>query len=508
MISSFKLFFSFSPIVIVETMYSQPGVRYFISGLGEKLASSESLLIKFQSINQPTDPVSIKLQERTLLLRYLPILLGFLCALLVQIKFIAYIFLKNKSHHNFKLKVFSVDVTNEFNDVMDISLGSNWIVNQQKIKIVRRALLEISYAYFIILVISLFKRRIKFVITGDSAYRYGFFVKVAKLFNIPVISNLNLNSLFMNLISSKTANGAQGEKITLSDCERVVTLYPNWENEILEYYTRRFSGKIVQHDVLNAYSPLKKINDSFISDLKNRKQDKELLIVTIFAHVFSDAPRNTPGMIFFDFRDWFISTVNSLSRNRNVLICLKEHPSSHLYDENDLMRNIINDLNLQSKVFFWGSEPTDFVIKSSDLVITCSGTVGLEAAYLEKPVLIASECFYSGLGLCHEFKSRLEYLNFIQNLSCELSLPITYQHSIAMLVGYVHFVIFSNRDLYPDFPLPAFLRGVPFGIDDGPDLFNKVVNYISIDTKFSNDLSLFLEGSEARFIPKLNCDER
>lgn len=493
-----KIIFSRSKLVFVETMYAQPGIRYFVSALSEELAGADGYQIKIQGVSQEVDPMTDEMRGRTILFRYSPLFLGFLLGLHKILGFVLVAFFHRRGRI-FKLSYCGADLSNEFDDVMDINLGLGW-QNSSDIAALKRAVIEISYASFIATVFFFFKHRIKWVITADSAYRYGFIVKIAQSCRIPVITNIDLNGLFMNFYSPKTLAGPRGRKITEEDCAKVQEHFPKWRTDIAEYFRKRFAGEVIQHDVLNAYKGGGR-NFEFGKPLCI-KENSDGVVVTLFAHVFCDAPRNIPGTLFGDFYRWFVESVRVLVDNPNVLLYIREHPSAHLYGEKNLVSQILAQMGVNDRVTLWGEVTTDVVLEGTDVVVTCSGTVGLEAAYLGKPVVISSRCSYSQLGLCHEFETKKDYLSFLAGISPKVGLPAAYQAEKAALVAFIHFNIFNNRNRYVDFPLPPFVRGVEFG-KSGEEFFRNIREYVSGQTLFHTDLCKFLDGYDSRFVPEL-----
>lgn len=499
-----QLVFQSRPIVFCETMYDQPGIRYFVTALSEELAASDCFVVKLQSLRQEEDPVSEEMQGRTLLLRYFPVVCGLLLGLPKILGF-AYAYIFPSKNRTFKLSYRGIDVSNEFSDVMDINLGLGWQAKSSRAVMIR-GMIEISYASFIAAVFLIFQHRIKWAISADSAYRYGFITRAAQSSGVPVITNIDLNGLFMNVYSPKTLSGARGRKITEEDCAKIEKLFPNWRAEIDKYFERRFAGELLQHDVLNAYNGGK--GKKSAQEIRTSQRDiSSRLVVTVFAHVFRDAPRNIPGTLFGDFYRWFVASVSVLAENPNVDIYIREHPSAHLYGEKNLVSKVLEQLGLSDRVKLWGGETTDEVLALTDVVVTCSGTVGLEAAYLGKIVVIASRCSYSQLGLCHEFERGEDYLAFLDAMTQKVDRPAAYKIDKAAQVAFIHFNLFNNRNRYGDFPLPPFVRGVTFG-KSGKEFYRGIREYVSGPTVFHADLRQFLGGSDSRFLPALFTSDR
>lgn len=486
--------------IIVETMYSENGIQAFLISLAYSLRTNEEIIIRLESIKNSFRP-KVSLFNSTINIRFGIIICGILIGIREIFKFTKSYLLSSKFKYvDYQLWVLDIDVSNEFNDTMESICGIFW-KKEFKIKNWLRGILEISYANGFIRLINHLKDNVSHVVTGDSAYRYGYITKAAENFDLKLITNLNLNSLYFNYYTPHNQEQPRSYQITTSDLENGKNIFINWEELISDYIKRRESGDIKQHDVLNAYTKLNSPNQHYYINAPS----KNLLKVTIFAHVFSDAPRNIEGKLFNNFYDWFKETLLALCTNKNAYIFVREHPSSYLYGEKGLANSIIRELGLHELVTLIpdGVSTLD-VLRNTDLVVTCSGSIGLEAIYRGLPVLIAAKTAYSNLGLCYEFSTKNDYIEFINSLQRTISSPSNFNITQAKLTCFIHFLVFNNRTRYPNIPINPFVRGVFNKFDDNDAL--QLYEFIKNDRLFSKDFEKIIKSNTTRYLPYLFSD--
>ena len=96
-------------------------------------------------------------------------------------------------------------------------------------------------------------------------------------------------------------------------------------------------------------------------------------------------------------------TIKELSRiatKNNILLIIRVHPNFHnsSKESKKIWSNIFNDLPKKNTLII--KEKDEFssykVIKNSDIVIVYGSTIGIEATFLEKPVIITGSSFYFG----------------------------------------------------------------------------------------------------------------
>jgi capsule polysaccharide export protein KpsC/LpsZ len=206
------------------------------------------------------------------------------------------------------------------------------------------------------------------------------------------------------------------------------------------YFQKRYSGLINQHDVLNAFKGKKlKNKQNFITDYN---LDPNKKIVAIMPHIFCDAPHAYPDTLYSDYYEWFINTAKILLENTYINVIVKEHPSANLYNEQGKLEEILRDHNL-NLFLINSSENTHSVLQIADVVVTCGGTVGLEFSCAGNPVILAAKPPYSNLGFTYDNSTIQEYTNKL--LTCHLLPRLTeIQTDNALLTA---FLSYCNNDV-------------------------------------------------------------
>lgn len=479
--------------IVIEGMYGDTAIIAFIAAIALKFKKKAQKIICVQLPNSANFDDELRNKDITIF-RWKTVILGFFRSFYL-IPYLFYILLFNKFERVYLLfKNEKIDCSNEFKDTVSVKYGIFW---QQK-NVFSLFVLVYYELLFFRSIVFFFKRNhdsIDLIVIGDTAYRYGYFSKMSSLFSIAIICNLDLNSIYMNYYPDGYKFGVN-RPISSFPINEIIIKYPDFKKQINNYFNQRTNGKIIQHDVLLAYN-VENRND--ISDLVNKGGNK--IIVSVFAHIFNDAPRNIPGLLFEDFYCWFIETINSLSKNPNVFILIKEHPSVSLYyGEKGLVKKIL-DLQFpffKNYIIVENYIPTDIIL-ISDFVITGSGTIGLEATYFQKNVIIAAKTPYSDFGLTQEFNSKEEYCKYLENLSLTDLTEIDLEK--AELITFIYFFLLNNRDLYVDFPLKPYVRGENFNISN--EIFDNLISYVSKDTLFSNDIDNMIKQKTPFFVPKI-----
>lgn len=294
-----------------------------------------------------------------------------------------------------------------------------------------RLVFEVLYFLFFRQIVE--NNPIKMVVLGDSAYRHGLLYELCKKKEICCITPISLNALFM--IKYSTIHDFEHSFITN---ELIEDICKNIDyNSLLEkYYIKRMSGNEMQHDVLCAYKD--KVITEYNSFYDKYKLKMESKTVVIMAHIFSDAPHSYDNMLYEDYWEWFVATLNVLLKNANVNVLVKEHPSSVLYNECGIIMSYLKSIN-KEYLLLDNSESTVSVLNNADIVVTAGGTIGLEFASKGKPVVLASYPPYSRLGFTNEFETKEKYECFLLNEIHTLDNLTDLQKDIAIKVACVSF---------------------------------------------------------------------
>ena len=447
-----------SQLILVERMYNDSSIVFMLSGISCLLhQKNNSTVVSLDPIKK-SDTI---FPDVSLAFRYMILLvpvfapINFLCLI--------YSIVSGKSCY------FGLDSRSSryFDDSIAIKCGIFWKEDIFCLKVFSRIVIEALYFIFIQNLVISSGCRIRYGVTGDTSYRYGYMSYLLLQNKVPVISNVNLNDLsFCNFTSIE-------QLVVDSNIPQTLVLSEDNLSEIQMYMSARFSGKVEQHDVLNAYCVSHK--DLIIPEGK--------VVVSVFSHVFSDAPSSIPGKLHEDFHHWFVDTVFCLSKNTKVHLLVKEHPSAHLYNESGLVKVVLDKAGISKSSYTLVDDfNTSDVLAASDYIITCSGTVGLEGCYLNKQVVVASDVAFADSRILNKFSSLEDYQSFLINLGPDTrQVQFTKEvKDIILSYLYYYFIASNNRSRYLNFPLPVYVRGRKSSLDSGDYL----------------DLLKFLENSE------------
>lgn len=179
------------------------------------------------------------------------------------------------------------------------------------------------------------------------------------------------------------------------------------------YFQNRFKGK-VDVESLAAYANKKVITRDEFQNNFNLEPGKK--IVTIFSHCFSDACRRSE-LIYRDFYEWLIETVKVLSDNPNVYTFIKIHPMHVDYKEYDPTFDIVSKYNKNKNLFVFPDEiSTESIYGITDAIVTCYGTIGIEAPCFGVPVLLGGNSWYSSFSFSKYYEKEEDYKTALLNI--------------------------------------------------------------------------------------------
>ena len=143
--------------------------------------------------------------------------------------------------------------------------------------------------------------------------------------------------------------------------------------------------------------------------------------VFIMLHAFTDYPHSHfNGMLFDDFHDWFINTLEHAVNDKSVNWIVKSHPASRFYPVKDMNWEEIEATWAAEHVVFM-SENADFDSRSigyvGDAVITCLGSAGFElSAMAGIPSITAGDNPYASSGFAIFPSNREAYFDVLRNV--------------------------------------------------------------------------------------------
>lgn len=213
-----------------------------------------------------------------------------------------------------------------------------------------------------------------------------------------------------------------------------------------EYFNRRLNGDIDQVDIKNAYEN-KKIYDraEFLALIGADTRKKT---VFVFAHAFSDAPHVGGKLAFDDYYDWLRQTLARLSKNRNINVIVKPHPSSYMWGEKGAVELLLEELGISNIHITPGDFNTLSVKTIADYIVTARGTAGLEYSGLGIPAVTCGEGYYSGFGITIEHVDRDSYFKTLDSIVSVQPLPEDISQRARVLL-YLTFTKLARSTLAP-----------------------------------------------------------
>jgi len=147
---------------------------------------------------------------------------------------------------------------------------------------------------------------------------------------------------------------------------------------------------------------------------ENNNWDSKKTIVSVFSSNWFDFPHTYGMKNFLNFKDWIDLTLEIAKERKDINWIFKGHPVDEWY----------GGVTLEDLVSVSGAENITFANKTwngvalmdaVDGIVTCHGTVGIEAPSRGIPVLNADKSFYEKLGFTTASSSREEYVRNLKS---------------------------------------------------------------------------------------------
>ena len=181
-----------------------------------------------------------------------------------------------------------------------------------------------------------------------------------------------------------------------------------------EYLNKRFSG--LTNDIGSKYAYQLRVNTVSRVDLcQSFGWDEDKKIIGVFNSNWFDYPHGSGLEEFSDFYDWINTTLDVAKNANSVNWLFKSHPCDEWYSvpESASLENILKKINLNHiKMVDKKINGLD-LIKVIDYVVTCHGTIGLEGAALQKPILLPYAGWYGHAEFSRMSKNKEEYVKLL-----------------------------------------------------------------------------------------------
>jgi hypothetical protein len=289
----------------------------------------------------------------------------------------------------------------------------------------------LSLSFFKILFIGIYKIHIINKVLNKNKYEYilssttvstsvsAITTKLCLKRNIKVISLIaNHFRVFKNL---KEAYRSQ-INITFKLLDEITKKNKDWKKKINLYIKERFKGNLIDRDAKETYRNKKNFSKNEL--LKKLKLSKKYNRIGFFApHAFHDTSYHQGKLVHLSLYDHFTKTVDILNKSKNTLWLIKPHPTSIFFDGKNLVRDYIISKKNKNLVLCPKDLNNYSIINFSDIIVTCRGTIALEAGCFGKKTVLGGQAFYSDLNFSCLPKNKLHYEKMLlnENLKFKLS---------------------------------------------------------------------------------------
>ena len=255
---------------------------------------------------------------------------------------------------------------------------------------------------------------VRAVVVTSYAYATlsGIMSRIAIAHNIPVIVTTGTFARRITTLDKLQESVYSIQKKSMESIQNSI----NWETRVDEYLKNRFSGSIAQHDVINSYRGVHYSRSELLNKI-GLSEDDQRPIVFFMPHAFSDACHSSGPLLFRDYYQFAVKTIQYVKNLHNVCWIIKPHPSSFMYGEEGIVRDLLTGILNESNIFLCPTDlNTSSVFEVASTVITGRGTVAIEAAACGINAIMAGRAPWSGYGVCYEPNTREEYFELLDKV--------------------------------------------------------------------------------------------
>jgi hypothetical protein len=214
-----------------------------------------------------------------------------------------------------------------------------------------------------------------------------------------------------------------------------------------QYFKKRLGGDIHQVDLINAYTDKRLYGKEELLGMFGADNGRKNVFV--LSHAFSDAPHVGGVLAFDDYYVWLRETLVVLSRNPDVNVFVKPHPSSYMWGEKGAVEQLLEQIGTTNVHVTPKDLNTLSINGIADHVVTARGTAGLEYSGFGIPAVTCGEGYYSGFGISHEDTSREGYLAQLRDITSIGPLPEATSLKARVLL-YLTFTKLARSSIAPD----------------------------------------------------------
>lgn len=288
---------------------------------------------------------------------------------------------------------------------------------------------KINYIYNFLKIYSIIRFKIELIKNVDQNFNINKIISSSKGF----ISSGNLAVRYFSYINKKPIIFASHSYKIYSKKNLFASYYHIELDEINSLMDKKSRDKVFKY-FNNKFKNLKVTDQSFaakhvfLERYKHKKTQnkffynkKKLAIIAL--NCFSDSPHYQGKLLFRDYYDWFVKTINYINDNniKNTHWLLKIHPgqkntNSMSYNEIPYIDEILKLNKIKNLELVPEAVGNRELFENSDNCITCVSTIGLEYACFGKKPIICGDNMYSGLGIANQITDQKKYFNLLKNM--------------------------------------------------------------------------------------------
>ncbi len=203
-----------------------------------------------------------------------------------------------------------------------------------------------------------------------------------------------------------------------------IPLWDKWKNtplneaqtKQLDMYFRERVSKPFEDQNWEYLNPL---ND--VAEIRRRLDipDNVGKVFSMYPNVSYDAGVTTTNPTYYTAAEWVVETIRYFVEHPEHHLVIKIHPGEGYYGVQDptdrYIQEHVAELSANIHVLSHDTHLTAFdVIKASDVILVYTSTVGIEAAYLGKPVINAGGGWHAGRGFSTDVQTPEAYFQALK----------------------------------------------------------------------------------------------
>lgn len=182
------------------------------------------------------------------------------------------------------------------------------------------------------------------------------------------------------------------------------------------YLRERLNGNINDWDAMQAFSSSKVQFTDKQKFCTEYELNPSKPLVFIMLHAMNDDPHVQIQHIFKDYYDWFIFTLKQVRSINHINWIFKQHPMIKFYPDDSNLKGLFDLVDDDHILYLDEHESfnSSSIPHLASAIVTCAGTAGLEYSSFGIPGIITAGNAYAGFGICHEPKSKIDYVELLK----------------------------------------------------------------------------------------------